>query len=298
MLRNPPTSHATSFPRLRAALALSAALTATAALAACGSSTSSPESPAPAPTAAPAEPAPAPAGPREVSSVEVSAEIRAAVDAADRTPEDRALDAGRKPAELIAFAGIRPGMKVAEIAAASGYTTELLARAVGPTGAVYAENSKGLIGFVGKAWDERLARPAMKNVIRVDRELDDPLPPEAKELDSVFMILFYHDLVWIKTDRDRLNAAVFAALKPGGTYIIVDHSGRDGTGTNEVQTIHRIEESVVRAEVEKAGFRLIETATFLRNPSDTRDWNASPRAAGDKRGSSDRFVLKFEKPAS
>jgi predicted methyltransferase len=300
MLRNPPTSHATSFSRLRAALALSAA-TAIAALAACGSSTSSPESPespAPAPAAAPEEPAPAPAGPREVSAVEVSAEIRAAIDAADRTPEDRALDAGRKPGELVAFAGIRPGMKVAEIAAAGGYTTEILARAVGPTGAVYAENSKGINQFVGKAWPDRLARPALKNVVRVDRELDDPLPPEAKELDSVFMVLFYHDLVWIKTDRDRLNAAVFAALKPGGTYIIVDHSGRDGTGMNEVQTLHRIEESAVRAEIEKAGFRLVETATFLRNPSDARDWNASPRAAADKRGTSDRFVLKFEKPAN
>jgi predicted methyltransferase len=273
------------------------ALALLAALAACGASSSStpttPAEPAPVEPAAP----PAETGPREVGEVTVPAEIKAVVDAADRTPEDRALDAGRKPGELLAFAGVRPGMKVAEIAAATGYTTELLARAVGPTGAVYAENSKGLLGFVGKAWDTRLARPAMKPVVRVDRELDDPLPPEAVNLDAVFDILFYHDLFWIKTDRAKMNAAIFAALKPGGVYIVVDHSGRDGSGATEVQSLHRIEESLVRAEIEEAGFRLVETASFLRNPSDSRDWNASPMAAGQKRGTSDRFVLKFEKPA-
>jgi predicted methyltransferase len=189
-------------------------------------------------------------------------------------------------------------MKVAEIAATRGYTTEILARAVGPTGTVFGQNSKGMLGFVGKAWDERMARPAMKPVVRVDRELEDPLPPEAKELDAVFIVLFYHDLFWIKADRDRMNAAILAALKPGGIYVVVDHSGRDGTGSSEVQTLHRIEESVVRSDVEKAGFRLIETGGFLRNPGDARDWNASPMAAGDKRGTSDRFVLKFQKPAS
>ncbi len=224
-------------------------------------------------------------------------EIRAAVDAPDRSADDRALDGGRKPAELLAFAGLRPGMKVAEIAAAGGYTTELLARAVGTTGTVYGENNKAILGWFGKPWEARLATPAMKPVVRVDRELDDPLPPEAVGLDAVFIVLFYHDTVWIKADRDRLNAAVFAALKPGGIYVVVDHSARDGAGVSEVESLHRIEESVVRAEIEKAGFRLIETASFLRNPSDPRDWNPSPGAAGAKRGTSDRFVLKFEKPA-
>ena len=279
-------------------LARGAALAALAALTACGSS-SPPADTTPAAAPAAAEPAAAatPAAPREVSEVSVPAEIRALVDAADRAPEDRALDAGRKPGELLAFAGVHAGMKVGEIAAAGGYTTEFLARAVGPTGAVYAENSKGLIGFVGPAWDKRLARPAMKPAVRVDRELDDPLPPEAKDLDAVFIVLFYHDLYWIKSDRDKMNAAIFAALKPGGIYVVVDHSAAQGAGDSQVKTLHRIEESVVRADVEKAGFRLIETGGFLRNPADARDWNASPMAAGPKRGTSDRFVLKFEKPA-
>ena len=93
-----------------------------------------------------------------------------------------------------------------------------------------------------------------------------------------------------------MNAAVFKALKPGGIFAIVDHSGRDGTGSTEAKTLHRIEEKVVRAEIEKAGFRLRNDGSFLRNANDPRDWSASPGAAGEKRGTSDRFVLAFEKP--
>jgi predicted methyltransferase len=226
----------------------------------------------------------------------VSPAIQAAVAASDRTDDDKKLDAGRHPAEMLAFFGIAPGMHVAEVAAGAGYTTELLARTVGPTGTVYGENSKGFLGFVGKPWGERLAKPALKNVVRVDRELDDPLPPEAKDLDAVLNVLTYHDTVWIGVDRARMNAAIFAALKHGGVYGIVDHSAKAGTGLNDVKTVHRIDESALREEIEHAGFKFQAEAAFLRNPSDTRDWNDSPRAAGDKRGTSDRFVLRFVKP--
>src|SRR4029079_17860391 len=90
-------------------------------------------------------------------------------------------------------------------------------------------------------------------VIRVNREFDDPLPPEAKGLDVVFMVLFYHDTVWLETDRAKMNQAIFAALKPGGVFAIVDHSGRPGTGSTETKTLHRIEEKTVRSEIEAAG---------------------------------------------
>ncbi len=277
-------------------LQLAVSLSGLALFAACGASSSESAAPAAAPAAEPA-PTPVPAGPHEVAELTVPPAIRALVDAPDRSPEDRALDAGRKPGELLAFAGIQPGMKVGEIASAGGYTTEFLARPVSPGGTDYAENSKAILGFVGKRWDDRLARPAMKPAVRADRELDDPFPPEVKDLDAVFIVLFYHDTVWIKADRDRMNRAVLAALKPGGIYVVVDHSAREGAGLGDVQTLHRIEESVVRAEIEKVGFRLIETASFLRNPSDSRDWNDSPMAAAERRGTSDRFVLKFQKPA-
>jgi predicted methyltransferase len=251
-----------------------------------GVASASPEVPAAAPSATPATQAPT-----------VSPAIEGAVGAPDRSDDDKKLDAGRHPAETLAFFGIAPGMHVAEVAAGTGYTTELLARTVGPTGVVYGENSKGFLGFVGKPWGERLAKPALKNVVRVDRELDDPLPPAAKELDAVLNILTYHDTVWIGVDRAKMNAAIFAALKHGGIYGIVDHSAKAGSGLNDVKTVHRIDESALREEIEHAGFRLQAEGDFLiRNPSDTRDWNDSPHAAGDRRGTSDRFVLRFVKP--
>ncbi len=223
---------------------------------------------------------------------------RAVVDAPDRSAEDRALDAGRHPAEMLAFYDVRPGMRVAELGAAGGYTTELLARAVGPTGVVYGQNSRFIIErFAEKPWGARLATPVMRNVVRVDREFDQPLPPDAHDLDAVFIVLFYHDTVWLGVDRARMNRAVFDALRPGGVYAVIDHSGRPGSDATETQTLHRIEETTVRREIEAAGFRLADEATFLREPTDTRDWSASPREAGARRGTSDRFVLKFVKPS-
>jgi predicted methyltransferase len=219
------------------------------------------------------------------------------VAAPDRSPEDRALDPGRMPVKLLSFLGVGPGAKVAELGAGGGYTTELLARAVGANGVVYGQNSKFILErFAEQPWSQRLAKPVMKQVVRVDREFDDPLPPEAKELALVVMVLFYHDTVWMKVDRERMNRAIFAALAPGGVYAILDHSARPGSGTADAETLHRIDEQVVRAEVESAGFRLARSGDSWRNPGDTRDWNASPRKAGERRGTSDRFALAFVKP--
>jgi predicted methyltransferase len=219
------------------------------------------------------------------------------VAAPDRSDADRALDKGRFPAEMLAFFEIRPGMRVAELGAAGGYTTELLARSVGPTGRVYGQNSKFILDrFAEKPWSERLAKPVNAGVVRVDREFDDPLPPDAVNLDAVLIVLFYHDTVWLGTDRARMNTAVFKALKSGGVYGVIDQSARAGTGTDDTKTLHRIEESVVVSEIESAGFVLDARADFMKNPADPRDWNASPSAAGEKRGTADRFVLKFRKP--
>jgi predicted methyltransferase len=270
-----------------------AALTATA----CGEP-AQPKLPADAVPTASALAAPAASAPAApAASAAVSPAIRAILAAPDRSDADRALDAGRRPAELLAFYGIAPGMKVAELGAGGGYTAELLARAVGASGVVYGQNNKFIVEkFAQKPWSERLAKPIMKNVVRVDREFDDPLPAEAHDLDAVFMVLFYHDTVWMETDRAKMNSAVFKALKPGGVFAIIDHSGRAGTGTTETKTLHRIDEAAVKKELEAAGFKLAGDAAFLRNASDTRDWNDSPMAAADKRGTSDRFVLRFVKP--
>lgn len=221
------------------------------------------------------------------------------VDAADRDPADTALDEGRQPKALLEFIGVKPGMKVAEMMAGGGYTAELLARAVAPDGVVYGQNSKWLLDrFAEKPWTARLAKPVMKNVVRLDTELETPFPAEVNgTLDVVTMVLFYHDTVWLKTDRAKMNKAIFDALKPGGTFVVIDHSAKAGRGVEDAQTLHRIEESVVKAEVLAAGFELGSEGGFLRNASDPRDWSASPGSAAEKRGTSDRFVFEFKKRA-
>lgn len=221
----------------------------------------------------------------------------AAVTAPDRAEEDRALDKGRHPEETFAFFGVAPGMRVAEIQAGGGYSTELLARIVGPSGTVFAQNNRFILEkYAEKPLTSRLAKAVNRNVVRVDRELDDPLPPEATELDVVLDILFYHDTVWMNADRAAMNAKIFRALKHGGVYGIIDHSARAGAGLADVKTLHRIDETAVREEIERAGFRLVREASFLRNAADTRDWSTSPSTVGERRGTSDRFVLAFVKP--
>jgi len=226
----------------------------------------------------------------------VSPALQALVDAADRDAEDRKLDAGRHPAELLAFLGLKSSDRVAELGAGGGYTTELLARAVGPRGKVWGQNNAFFMKFAEKPWSERLEKRVMKNVVRVDREFDAPLPPEAKNLDAVVDVLVYHDTVWMGVDRDKMNRAAYDSLKHGGEYVIVDHSALEGAGTEDVKTTHRIDELFVMRDVERAGFHHVVTGDFLRNQADTRDWNDSARASGDRRGTSDRFVLKFVKP--
>lgn len=223
--------------------------------------------------------------------------VNAVVTAADRSPEDRALDAGRKPVELLAFLGIQSGWRIADLGAGGGYTTELLKRAVGSEGVVYGQNSKKMLEmFLEKPWSARLAKPVMNGVVRLDRDFDDPFPDGLRPLDAVTMVLFYHDTVWLGVNREAMNKAVFAALKPGGVFVIVDHSARPEDGAKVTDTFHRIAEDVVKSEVLAAGFVLDGHADFLRNRDDTRDWNDSPRAAGERRGTSDRFVLRFRKP--
>jgi len=230
-------------------------------------------------------------------AAEVPAPIRDAVIASDRSDDDRRLDAGRKPAEVLAFFKLAPGQKIGELFAGGGYTTEVMARIVGDKGTIYAQNTKEVLDrFARKPWSERAAKPVMKRVVGVERPTDDPFPAEAKNLDAVITILNYHDFVWQKADRAKLNKKVFAALKKGGVYGIVDHSAAAGSGTRDCETLHRIDEEVVKQEVQAAGFKLDAESDLLRHPDDKRDWNSSPKAAGEKRGTSDRFTLRFVKP--
>jgi predicted methyltransferase len=140
---------------------------------------------------------------------------------------------------------------------------------------------------------ERAKNPNASNIVPVVQPFENPAPPEVASngLDLVTLIFNYHDLGWLGVDRAQMNRALFAALKPGGIYVIADHSGRPGTGISESGTLHRIDESFLRAEVEAAGFRWVQSGDFLRNPGDPRDRN-TPDPAQPK----DEFVLKFVKP--
>jgi predicted methyltransferase len=205
----------------------------------------------------------------------------------DRSAADRTNDIRRKPAEMLAFIGVREGMVALDISAAGGYTTELIARAVGP-GRVYGQTRAP---DPRQRLAERAKNPAAGNIVPVVRPFENPAPPELANngFDLVTLMFNYHDFASI--DRAQLNRNVFAALKPGGLYVIADHSGRPGTGISESGTLHRIEEAFLRKEVEAAGFQLVAEGGFLRNPNDPRD-RETPEPAQPK----DEFVLKFRKP--
>jgi predicted methyltransferase len=180
----------------------------------------------------------------------------------DRSDADRTNDRRRRPDLMLAFIGLRPGN--------------------------YAQLPKNPARV-----EARAKNPGLGQIVPVVRSFDDPVPADisANALDLVTLMFNYHDFGHLGVDRARLNRAVFAALKPGGMYVIADHSGRPGTGISESGTLHRIEEAFLRKEVEAAGFRLAEEGNFLRNPNDPRD-RETPEPPMPK----DEFVLKFIKP--
>ncbi|HYL57783.1 MAG TPA: hypothetical protein VEU51_02850 [Candidatus Acidoferrales bacterium] len=222
-------------------------------------------------------------------------EVTAAINAPDRPADDKKLDAGRKPDQIMAFYGIKPGMKVADVFAGGGYMTEIESRIVGPTGTVYSQNIPFPEAFkkIGDSWEARLKEPALKNVVAIRKPFDAPdlLPVPPGSLDAVIIHLNYHDIVGFKMHPENVNAAVFKALKPGGIYGIVDHSAKAGTGDADATTLHRIDEDFEIAQIEKAGFKLDGASNALRHPEDDRTWKVFAH-----RGETDRFMLKFVKP--
>jgi predicted methyltransferase len=244
----------------------------------------------------------------------------------DRSAADRTNDLRRHPADMLAFIGIRPGWTALDVSTGGGYTTELLARAIGPSGTVYAQSqprdpsravpapaapeggsSQAVTAAPAASAPRRntadvlaereiamqAAGVATAHIVYVGQRFDNPVPPEMADgqLDLVTLMFNYHDFGFLGVDRAQSNRAVFRALKPGGLYVIADHAGRPGTGISESGTLHRIEQSFLRGEVEAAGFRLADEGNFLRNPNDPRDRN-TPEPPQPK----DEFVLKFVKP--
>jgi len=219
--------------------------------------------------------------------------IAEAVAASTRPDSDKERDAARKPAETMRFIGIAPGMTVVDLMAGGGYYSELFAGAVGPSGKVYVQNNSwALEKFADKAITERLGRMNLDHVTRADMELDSLTLP-ADSIDVAFMGLFYHDSVWMKVDRDKMNKGILAALKPGGIYAVTDHRAQAGAKLRDVKNLHRIEAEIVKSEIIAAGFEFVGETDMLSHPEDPRTGNVFDEGL---RGKTDRFVFKFRKP--
>jgi predicted methyltransferase len=213
-------------------------------------------------------------------------DFAALIAAPDRTDADRATDKKRDPVKLLEFVAPKPGWRVLDMAAGAGYSTELMARAVAPGGAVFAQDDTA-----SEKLAARLKTPAMAQVEAVTTPFDDLSNPSLRNLDLVTFFFGYHDTTFMAVDRARMNKALFDALKPGGLLVIADNSARPEDGATVGKTLHRIAEKTLRAEIEAAGFVFVADAGFLRHPEDERTAivfkNPTPV---------DEFVLKFRKP--
>lgn len=216
---------------------------------------------------------------------------RAAIADPLRPADEIARDEFRHPDRMLAFAGVAAGWKIADIRPGAGYFTRLFARTVGETGKVYAFVPNRTAERENGRADALVA--AYPNVARVNGDLNTMA--FAEPLDAVFMSQEYHDfhIPAFNTDVALMNRAIFAALKPGGVFIVIDHAGREGTGHSEVLTLHRIEGASLRAEVEAAGFVFDGESNAVANPADDRTVNVFDEAI---RGRTDQFVYRFRKP--
>lgn len=229
-------------------------------------------------------------------SAAVSAEdVAAALAAGNRPAEDVARDAGRKPAEVVAFLGIAPGETVIDLIASGGYYTEVLSLAVGPSGKVYAQNAPFVLklrdGANEKAISKRLAGGRLPNVERLDLDMSE-LGLAPASIDAAVTALNFHDIYNGRGPEAAASflAAVKSLLKPGGVLGIVDHHGNAGADN---QQLHRIEEKLVTRAAESAGFVVEASGELLRFTQDDRSKNVFDPSV---RGKTDRFLLRLRKP--
>lgn len=236
----------------------------------------------------------------------VSATAAAAGDASDlyasalsnpaRSAQDRERDLRDKPADILALAGIRPGMSVVDVFGAGGYWSEILSGVVGTKGTVVLLNNPPYVAFAKKDLEARFADGRLPGVKRVVVDPAD-LQLDAGAFDAAIIVMSYHDLYyvdekdgWPAIDAGRFLDQVRRSLKPGGVFIVVDHAAKAGTGATDAQTLHRIDEVFARRDIEGHGFRLEKTWDGLRNPADDRGTLVFDPAI---RGRTDRFVQVF-----
>jgi len=227
-----------------------------------------------------------------------TAQMKVAVADTGRPAADTARDENRKPAEMLAFAGIGPGKVVVDMLPGGGYFTRIFAKAVEPGGRVYA--------YFGTQYDARLKtqnkdpdnqfadlKQTYKNLGVIHGPLPQFVTPEP--VDVVWTSDNYHDMHNKAYDMDVsvVNKAIYKSLKPGGYYVIVDHKAAESTGDDVTEALHRIKESTTKTEVEAAGFKLVAESNVLRNPKDPRDKLVFDPSI---RHHTDQFILTFMKP--
>jgi predicted methyltransferase len=228
----------------------------------------------------------------------VPANITGAVADNARPDEDKQRDANRKPGETLAFADVRAGEPIGELAPGGGYFSRILSKAVGPKGHVFAIVAPRSPTAPADQPDRNApikalaADPNYSNISieeRVAGMVSLPAP-----VDLIFTALNYHDLHNVPNlDMAAFNKSVFDALKPGGLYVIVDHSAQAGSGSRDTSTLHRIDVNTVTQEVTAAGFKLVARSNILKNTADDRTANVFDPTV---RGKTDQFILKFRKP--
>jgi predicted methyltransferase len=214
-----------------------------------------------------------------------------------RPAADTARDPNRKPAATLAFTGLKPGQKVAELLPSTGYFTRLLSAAVGPSGTVYAiappprPNAPAGAPNMAAAVQAIAADSHYANVKVLVEPLATPSVPEP--VDLFWTSQNYHDMHNMAGDIGAFNRAVFAALKPGGVYIVLDHAAEAGSGARDTSTLHRIDPEVVKSEVLAAGFRFDGESRILSNANDPHTAKVFDPAI---RGKTDQFIFRFRKP--
>ncbi len=238
------------------------------------------------------------AGVHGTAAAAVPANIKAAVADSARPDADRQRDENRKPGETLAFADVKAGEQIGELIPGGGYFTRLLSKAVGPKGHVFALVPPRPANAPADAPDRNapikaLAADASYPNVSVDELVKGAVSVSAP-LDLVFTAQNYHDLHNVPTlDVAAFNKSVFDALKPGGLYVIVDHSAEAGSGGRDTSTLHRIDVDTVKQEVTAAGFQFVGSSDILKNPADARTAKVFDPSV---RGKTDQFILKFRKP--
>ena len=231
-----------------------------------------------------------------VAAPSIPAYVTAAVADANRPDADKQRDAARKPAETIAFSGMKPGWVIADFIPGTGYYDRIFSGVVGPKGHVYGFYPAELKSIAKTPLPPNGAKPFDKfdNVTTLLAPANDFAAPAP--LDLVWISDNYHDLhdpFFAPADLAKVNAAVFKALKPGGIYLVLDHAAPAGSGLADTNTLHRIDEASVKSEVEAAGFQLVSASDILKNPADDHSTKIFDPSI---RGHTDQFILKFRKP--